>query len=190
MGYLDNLAATSTTFIPSGYLCTGDLGFMSATGVLTITGRIKDLIKVKGISISPGEIEDLLLEHPCVEECAVVGVPDAASGEAPRAFVVLKAEAAEMRGGGTRWVEEVGRELVAMVREKKYKPKWLKGGVVFLPELPRNPSGKVLRRVLVGMRESMVEAEVQVVESGRKGSGGDGKEEMRANTKGKDKAKL
>lgn len=191
MGYLNNPIATRATFTDDGYLHTGDLGFMTTSGVLTITGRSKDLIKVKGISISPGEIEDLLLEHPCVEECAVVGIPDAVSGEAPRAFVVLKSDAAEIRGqvrGGGSWMQEIGRELVQSVREKKYRPKWLRGGVVFLDELPRNPSGKILRRVLVSMgdQESVVEPEAQLIEQGASTTRGG--EEMRADATGKSSA--
>lgn len=195
MGYLDNPTATRATFTDDGYLHTGDLGFMSASGVLTITGRSKDLIKVKGISISPGEIEDLLLEHPCVEECAVVGIPDTSSGETPRAFVVLKADAAKIRGqvnrGERRWMSEVGRELVQSVKEKKYRPKWLRGGVVFLDELPRNPSGKILRRVLVGMKDQdlVVEPEAQFGERGI--STNNDEDGMRANAGGKgEKARL
>ncbi|KAH8151458.1 uncharacterized protein LAJ45_04663 [Morchella importuna] len=190
MGYLNASDATKNTFMEDGWLRTGDLGCMDEEGTLTITGRIKDLVKVKGISVSPAEIEELLMDHSAVEECAVVGVPDAVSGEAPRAFVVLKEEA---RARGETSVDEVGRQLVRMVREKKYRPKWLRGGVVFLEELPRNPSGKILRRVLVAMGDLavVVEPEAQFEEE-RKGSGNelDRKNSMRAGWFGQEKAKL
>jgi len=139
MGYLNNAAATSSTFDSDGYLHTGDQGVVDEQGLVTITDRLKEMVKVKGIGVAPAELEDLLLGHEKVEDVAVLGVPDEWAGEVPKAYVVLK--------GGAGGDEEVGRELLAYVREKKVRHKWL-GEVEFVGEIPKSASGKILRRVL------------------------------------------
>ncbi|KAI0196370.1 acetyl-CoA synthetase-like protein [Astrocystis sublimbata] len=139
MGYLDNEKATSDTFDVDGFLHTGDQGFIDKDGFLTITDRIKELVKVKGIGVAPAELEDLLLGHAAVEDCAVLGVADERAGERPKAFVVLKR--------GTEAGEAMGRALLAHVERNKVRHKWIKE-VEFVDEIPKSPSGKILRRVL------------------------------------------
>lgn len=137
MGYLNNAKATRETFI-DGWLRTGDQAMISKEGLVTITDRIKELIKVKGIGVAPAELEDLLLGHVNVEDCAVTTMPDDYSGERPKAFIVAK---------GREGDEALGRELLKYVREKKVRHKWLKE-LEFVSEIPKSASGKILRRVL------------------------------------------
>src|SRR5208283_810992 len=87
-GYLDNPEATAATIDPVGWLHTGDLGIADEDGWLTIADRVKELIKYKGLQVAPAELEAILITHPQVADCAVIGVPDEEAGEAPKAFVV------------------------------------------------------------------------------------------------------
>ncbi|KAH7018210.1 uncharacterized protein B0I36DRAFT_377521 [Microdochium trichocladiopsis] len=139
MGYLNNEKATRETFDADGFLHTGDQGVMGEDGFLTITDRIKELIKVKGIGIAPAELEDLLLGHEKIEDCAVLGIKDEWSGEKPKAYVVLKP--------GVRKEQAVGLEILDYVRANKVRHKWLKE-IEFTDEIPKSASGKILRRVL------------------------------------------
>lgn len=141
MGYLNNDEATRQTFDEDGFLHTGDQGVMDAAGFLTITDRIKEMIKVKGIGVAPAELEDLLLGHPMVEDCAVLSIPDERAGERPKAYVVLKSEHNHEAG------EAVGLEILRYVQERKVRHKWIKE-VEFTNEIPKSASGKILRRVL------------------------------------------
>ncbi|KAI9704608.1 MAG: hypothetical protein M1820_005521 [Bogoriella megaspora] len=139
MGYLGDEKATRETFDEEGYLHTGDQGVVDEMGMVTITDRIKELIKVKGIGGAPAELEDVLLGHPKVEDCAVLGVKDKYSGERPKAYVVLR--------GGQKGDEDVGKELLDYVRQRKVKHKWI-AEIEFVKEIPKSASGKILRRVL------------------------------------------
>ena len=98
MGYLNNDKATKETFDADGFLQTRDQGMIDDEGFITITDRIKEMIKVNGIGVAPAELEDLLLGHVKVEDSAVLGITDDWSGERPKAYVVLK------KGGGA-WRE-------------------------------------------------------------------------------------
>lgn len=89
LGYHDNPEATAAAVDAQGWLHTGDLGTMDARGFVKITGRVKDMIIRGGENLFPAEIENVLLEHPSVAECAVVGVPDERFGEAVAAFIRL-----------------------------------------------------------------------------------------------------
>ncbi|KAI1258931.1 acetyl-CoA synthetase-like protein [Xylariaceae sp. FL1019] len=139
MGYLNNETATRETFDEDGFLHTGDQGVIDAEGFITITDRIKELIKVKGIGVAPAELEDLLLGHEAVEDCAVTAVPDDWAGERPKAFVVLKKS-------GTL-SEAMGIDIIAYVEKNKVRHKWIKE-VEFTDQIPKSASGKILRRVL------------------------------------------
>jgi long-chain acyl-CoA synthetase len=121
---------------PDGWLATRDGGLLDDAGFLFLSGRIDDVIVRGGENLSPGEIEDVLLEHPCVAECAVVGVADVEWGEAVAAAVVLAANASASED-----------ELRAWVRERLRSSR-VPSRVVFRRELPYNETGKLLRRVL------------------------------------------
>jgi 4-coumarate--CoA ligase len=139
MGYLNNEKANRETWMPDGCLRTGDQGMINEEGVLTITDRIKEIIKVKGIGVAPAELEDLLLGHPHVEDVAVLGIADEYSGEKPKAYVVAKKN--------TPQPERLGNELLEYVKAKKIAHKWIKE-IEFTKEIPKSASGKILRRTL------------------------------------------
>lgn len=139
MGYLNNDDATRSTYDAEGFLHTGDQAKIDSDGMITITDRIKELIKVKGIGVAPAELEDLLLGHQHVEDCAVLGIADDYSGEKPKAYIVRKS--------GGPGEKELGEALLKYVKEKKVRYKWLKE-VEFIEEIPKSASGKILRRVL------------------------------------------
>ncbi|KAI1296149.1 acetyl-CoA synthetase-like protein [Xylaria venustula] len=139
MGYLNNVKATRETFDADGFLHTGDQGVIDSEGFITITDRIKELIKVKGIGVAPAELEDLLLGHAAVEDCAVLAIPDERTGERPKAFVVVKQ--------GHRADRATGLDIITYVEKNKARHKWIKE-IEFIEEIPKSPSGKILRRVL------------------------------------------
>jgi acyl-CoA synthetase (AMP-forming)/AMP-acid ligase II len=120
-----------------GWLHTSDLATMDDEGYVYLVGRLGDRIKRGGENVHPVEVEDVLREHPAVREVAVVGVPDAELGQAVRAFVVLAPEAPSPSPEELRAFAR--RELAGF----KVPTSWR-----FVPELPRNASGKILRRVL------------------------------------------
>jgi len=122
--------------LSDGWLHTGDVGRMDEDGYFYITDRKKDLIKYKGYSVYPREVEDVIYEHPAVKMCAVVGKPDPVAGEIPKAFVVLKEDATATEEEIIRFVEE------------KIAPYKSVREVEFRKELPITPVGKVLRRAL------------------------------------------
>ncbi|XP_063370882.1 uncharacterized protein LOC134659179 [Cydia amplana] len=125
------------TFDDEGFFRTGDVGYYDEDGDFFIVDRLKELIKYKGYQVAPAELEAVLLQYPAVRDAGVVGIPDSQAGEVPRAFVVLQP-------GATATAEE----LQKFVAEKLSNPKHLRGGVRFVPEIPKNPSGKILRREL------------------------------------------
>lgn len=139
MGYLGNVKATQETFDSDGFLHTGDQGMIDEEGYITITDRIKEMIKVKGIGVAPAELEDLLLGHPSVEDCAVLGILDEMAGERPKAYIVLKQ--------GQEAGESVGLSILKFAQERKVRHKWVRE-VEFINEIPKSASGKILRRVL------------------------------------------
>lgn len=139
MGYLGNPEATAESFDQEGYLHTGDVGHIDAEGLLHIEDRIKEMIKVKGIQVAPAELEDILMGHELVEDCAVLGIRDEYAGERPKAYVVVKK--------GVSPSEEMGRALLRYVRERKVRYKWL-AEVEFAENIPKGPTGKLLRRLL------------------------------------------
>lgn len=145
MGYLGDAGATAAAFDAEGFLHTGDQGVVGADGFVTITDRLKEMVKVKGIGVAPAELEDLLLGHPAVEDCAVLGVPDERAGERPKAYVVLKKKPGP--DAAAVEVEEVGLDILRYARERKVRHKWIRE-VEFTDEIPKSASGKILRRVL------------------------------------------
>ncbi|XP_053667599.1 uncharacterized protein LOC128717948 [Anopheles marshallii] len=136
-GYLHNDRATSEMIDADGWLHTGDIGYYDQEQDFYIVDRIKDLIKYKGFQVPPAELEDVLLSHPKVRDCAVVGVPDEIAGELPAAFVVTQP--------GKEVTEQ---EVIQCVASKLSPQKHLRGGVFFVDEIPKTGSGKILRRQL------------------------------------------
>ncbi len=134
-GYLNNPEATARTVDADGWLHTGDIGIVDADGYLTVVDRLKELIKVKGFQVAPAELESLLLKHPKIADVAVIPVPDEQSGEVPKAVVVQKAPLT---------AEEVMEYLLPHVAHYKRVRH-----VEFVDAIPKSPSGKILRRVLV-----------------------------------------
>ncbi len=137
LGYWGDPEETART-LRNGWIHTGDIGHLDAEGYLYIVDRKKDMIKYKGFSIAPAELEAVLLEHPAVQESAVVGVPDEEAGEIPKAFVVLH---------GDFSYSVTDEELITFVNGKLTGYKKLHE-VEFVEALPKIPSGKVLRREL------------------------------------------
>ncbi|MEM4676181.1 MAG: long-chain fatty acid--CoA ligase [Nitrososphaerota archaeon] len=119
-----------------GWLYTGDVAKMDEDGYFYIVDRKKDLIKHKGYSVYPREVEDVIYEHPAVKLCAVVGKPDPVAGEVPKAFVVLK-DGAQLTAD----------ELINFLKER-LEPYKLVREVEFRKELPLTSAGKVHRRLL------------------------------------------
>ena len=134
-GYWKDPEATATAF-RGGWFHTGDIGYLDGEGFLYIVDRKKDMIVSGGENIASPEVERALYEHPAVLEAAVVGSPDPRWGEVPVAFVVC-------RPGATASEQEL-REF-CLARLAKFK---VPRAVRFIDALPRNPSGKVLKRVL------------------------------------------
>ncbi|NTV65207.1 MAG: AMP-binding protein [Oscillochloris sp.] len=143
-GYWRNPEATSEVFGADGWFSTGDLGMRSADGYVTITGRARELIISGGYNIYPREVEERLLAHPAVAECAVRGLPDPDFGEQVAAWVVPTPEA---RPSDTEAAAELRATLIAFCREglAAYKrPRELH----VVAALPRNAMGKVQKHLL------------------------------------------
>jgi malonyl-CoA/methylmalonyl-CoA synthetase len=135
-GYWRQPDKTSASFSADGWFKTGDLGYLEADGYLTLCGRSKDLIISGGLNIYPPEVERVLVEHPAVAVCAVIGCPDREWGERVTALVVLHQGAAV-----------TGEELIRFCREKLAPYKSPKS-IVFRDDLPRNAMGKVQKAQL------------------------------------------
>src|SRR5690606_18906648 len=135
---------TRQTVLRGGWLRTGDIGRFDQDGYLVIVDRIKDLIKFRGYSVAPSEVEAVLLTHPSVREAAVVGVPDETDGEVPVAYLVLHPGAPVDVSDMPGFIEP---HLAAFKRPRRFH---------IVHEIPRNHVGKPLRRVLREMPESGV----------------------------------
>jgi long-chain acyl-CoA synthetase len=135
LGYWNNPEETAKVF-RNGWLLTGDIGYRDADGYFYITDRKKDMLLVNGNNVYPREIEEVIYQFPGIKEVAVIGVPDVRKGEQPMAFVA----AAEGHA-----VEE--KALLQFVRGKLADYKVPKR-IVFMPALPRNTMGKILKTAL------------------------------------------
>jgi acyl-CoA synthetase (AMP-forming)/AMP-acid ligase II len=134
-GYLNRPDATAAMIDPEGWLHTGDVGYADAEGCFFIVDRVKELIKYKGLQIAPAELEAVLLAHPGVADAAVIPVPDDECGEVPKAFVVLRGE--------TKPDEVMGYVAERVAPYKKLR------AMEVTDQIPKSPSGKILRRLLV-----------------------------------------
>lgn len=134
-GYLNNPEATSACLDADGWFHSGDIGYADEDSYFTIVDRLKELIKYKGMQVAPAELEALLLTHPKVADVAVVGKEDEEAGEIPKAFVVKK--------------EDVSADEIQSFVAEHVAPHKKIRAVEFVDRIPKSPSGKILRRVLV-----------------------------------------
>jgi fatty-acyl-CoA synthase len=134
-GYWGNPQATAAAFLPGGWFRSGDAGYLE-DGYLFLHDRIKDMIISGGENIYPAEVENVLMQHPALADGAVIGVPDERWGEAVKACVVLKPGAAA-----------TAAEIIEFMRGRLAHFKCPQT-VDFLEAIPRNPTGKMLKRVL------------------------------------------
>ncbi|KAF2880009.1 hypothetical protein ILUMI_26168 [Ignelater luminosus] len=135
-GYAGDEEATKNAFDADGWFHSGDIGYYDEDGFFYIVDRLKELIKYKGFQVPPAELESILLTHPKIKDAGVIGLPDELAGELPLAFIVKQVE--------DLTEDEVKDFLAGQVSPHKR----LRGGVRFINEIPRNPSGKILRRKL------------------------------------------
>jgi acyl-CoA synthetase (AMP-forming)/AMP-acid ligase II len=143
-GYVGDAAATEGIIDADGWLHSGDLGYFDADGHLYIVDRLKELIKCRGYQVAPAQLEAELVAHPAIADAAVVGRPDEEAGEVPVAYVVPRAP--------------VGCEEIASWVGERVAPYKRLADVIVVDEIPRSPTGKVLRRVLVERERGMVGA--------------------------------
>lgn len=143
-GYINDPKATAETIDKDGWLHSGDIGYYDEDEQFYIVDRLKELIKYKAYQVPPAEIEGLLLTNPKVKDVGVIGIPDENSGELPFAFVVKQP--------GAKLTEQ---EVIDFVAKNTSKAKWIRGGVKFIDEIPKNPSGKLLRREMREMYKNM-----------------------------------
>lgn len=133
LGYWNNPEATAATIDETGWMATGDLGTME-DGYLRISSRRSDLILRGGENVYPAEVEDVLVEHPSVRECIVVGTEHADYGEEVCAVVVVDSDAPVTE-------EELAGYMTERIARYKVPSRWILRG----EELPRNATGKVKR---------------------------------------------
>ncbi|MFN2413893.1 MAG: 4-coumarate--CoA ligase family protein [Pyrinomonadaceae bacterium] len=145
-GYLGRPEATAETVDAEGWLHTGDVAYVDEDGFFFIVDRAKELIKYKAFQVAPAELEAVLLTHPSVADAAVIPSPDEEAGEVPKAFVVVKE-------GHPMTDEDVLSFVASRVAPYKKVRR-----VEFVAQIPKSPSGKILRRLLVA-REREREAE-------------------------------
>jgi long-chain acyl-CoA synthetase len=135
-GYWNKAEETARTFTSDGWLKTGDAGYIDAGGYLFLTDRVKDMIVSGGENVYPAEVENVLAAHPAIAEVGVIGVPDDRWGETVKAVVALRAGQSI-----------TGPEIIAWAKERLAGYK-CPTSVDFMAQLPRNPSGKVLKKDL------------------------------------------
>jgi len=136
-GYLNNEKATQNT-IQDGWLVSGDIAYRDDDGNLYMVDRMKEMIKVKALQVSPSELEDILRQHIEVLDVAILGNQDDWYGEVPRAFVVKR-----NRKGDNQVIAE---EIHSYLNERVSDHKRLRGGIVFLDAIPRSAAGKILKK--------------------------------------------
>ncbi len=134
-GYWQRPDETAKVMTPDGFFRSGDIGVMDAEGYTKIVDRKKDMILVSGFNVYPNEVEGVVAMHPGVLECAAIGVPDEAAGEAVKLFVVKKDAALTEKD-----VAEFCKEHLTGYKKPKY--------IEFRSDLPKTNVGKILRREL------------------------------------------
>lgn len=141
-GYFSNEEATASTLDSEGWLRTGDLCYIDEDGFIFVVDRLKELIKYKGYQVPPAELEALLLTHPEIDDAAVIPFPDKEAGQVPMAYVVKKP--------GTAITESQVMDFIA----KQVAPYKRIRRLAFVASVPKNPSGKILRKDLIKLAVS------------------------------------
>jgi 4-coumarate--CoA ligase len=142
-GYWKNDAATKDSLTEDGYFKTGDIGFQDKEHNFYITDRVKELIKYKGFQVAPAELEGKLMDNELVDDVAVIGINDEQEHtEVPRAYIVATQDKRANIG------EPEALAIVDWTSKKVANHKRLRGGIVFVDEIPKSASGKILRRIL------------------------------------------
>jgi len=139
--YVDNPAATAEILSADGWLRTGDICYVS-DGKWYVVDRAKELIKVRGWQVAPAELEGVLVTHPKIVDAAVVGVKRGDT-EAPRAFV--------LRAPGVKPEDITEEDVRRFMGERLAKFKALDGGIVFVDAIPKNMTGKTVKKKLTEM---------------------------------------
>ena len=137
LGYLGDEEATAATLTDDGWLRTGDIATVDEAGLFRVVDRLKELIKYKGYQVPPAELEGILLTHPQIADACVVPVRDEEAGEVPKAFVVA------------RTGEEPDPAEVMAYVAARVAPHMQVRACELIDAIPKSPSGKLLRRVLV-----------------------------------------
>ena len=141
-GYLNNPEATAQTIDSEGWLHTGDIGYVDEDGHFFIVDRAKELIKYKGFQVPPAELEALLLTHPCVADAAVIPYPDDEAGEVPKGIIVTK--------------QPIDAQALLEFVAQRVAPHKRLRHIEFVDKIPKSPSGKILRRVLVDIDKARI----------------------------------
>ncbi|KAF5282541.1 hypothetical protein FQA39_LY04948 [Lamprigera yunnana] len=139
-GYFKNVEATKNAIDDDGWLHTGDIGYYDEEQYFYVVDRFTELIKYKGLQISPAELETIIVEHPNIKEAAVVGIPDLDCGELPAAFIVLQP--------GKIITDH---EVHDFLKDKIMEEKKLRGGIIIVDTLPKTNIGKIMRKSLLAM---------------------------------------
>ncbi|XVF35864.1 hypothetical protein REPUB_Repub19eG0008100 [Reevesia pubescens] len=143
-GYHNNPEATASTLDSEGWLKTGDLCYIDDDGYLFVVDRLKELIKYKAYQVPPAELEALLLSHPEISDAAVIPFPDEEVGQYPMAYVVRKPGS---NVSETALMDFIARQVAPYKRIRK---------VAFVTSIPKNPSGKILRKDLIKLATSKI----------------------------------
>ncbi|KAF4766204.1 hypothetical protein N7455_005430 [Penicillium solitum] len=145
LGYHENPEATKGCLSEDGWFQTGDVGYQDAKGNFYITDRVKELIKYKGFQVPPAELEGYLVDNDAIDDVAVIGIESEAHGsEVPMACIVRSVKS---KSSG-RSAKDEAESIINWLNSKVASHKRLRGGVQFVDEIPKNPSGKILRRIL------------------------------------------
>ena len=139
-GYLNNVEATTDSIDADGWYHSGDIGYIDEEGRVFIVDRVKELIKYKGMQVAPAEVEAVLLTNESITDAAVIPCPDEEAGEIPKAYVVVKDDIS-------------ADEIMAFVAGKVAPHKKIRA-LEFIDEIPKSPSGKILRRLLIERERS------------------------------------
>ncbi|OLY84302.1 4-coumarate-CoA ligase 1 [Smittium mucronatum] len=145
-GYLNNIEATTRSIDSDGFFHTGDVGFVTESNDFHVIDRIKELIKYKGFQVAPAELESLLLSHPDIADCAVIGIYDEDQAtELPKAFVTLAPNNSKL--SESQKLAKI-KQMTEWLNSQVAPHKKLRGGMEVLDNIPKSQAGKILKNVL------------------------------------------